>query len=112
MARLSEKIFARADAAEITVNGTAYACKGVVSAVNRETAKIGGKRHELGVLARPVYKFVGSVPDDIDLENAELSQAGQAYTVLDSRRLMLGNKQVAVRLLLERRDDDEHNEPA
>lgn len=112
MAWLSERIFSRAEAVELIVNGEARTCKGVITQINRETAEAGGKRHPLGVLSRPLYKFVGSVPNDENLSGAQLVQAGKAYTVLDSRRLMLGGRLAAVRLLLERSDDDEHNSPA
>lgn len=112
MAELSEKIFARADIATLTANGTAYPCRGVITAINSRTDETGSKRHRLGVLSRPMYKFVGSAPLEVDLTNAQLLQANTAYTVLDSRRLMLGGRLVAVRLLLERRDENELDELA
>ncbi len=85
-------------------DGSSLSGRGLVSAIRRNTGEPGGSRHPLGVLPRPLYRFVGWLPGLEDASGGVLTQAGQSYTVLDGRRVLLGDREVCVRALLERRN--------
>lgn len=92
-----------------SAGGGAVEGRGVISALRRETGEPGGRRHPLGELPRPLYRFVGWLPDGAGAEGGVISQGGARYRVLDARPILLGERQAGVRALLEREvktDDD------
>lgn len=92
-----------------TADGAVVSGRGIVTALRQNTGEPGGKRHELGTLGRPLYRFLGWLPCGANAVGGEITQGGRRYGVLDRRDVVLGENTIAVRMLLERRDDDENN---
>ncbi len=90
-----------------TAAGETVQGRGIVTAFRQETGEPGGKPHPLGVLSRPLYRFAGFLPRTEEAAGGVLTQAGQRYRVLDVRQILLGERKVCVRALLERREKDE-----
>lgn len=87
--------------------GEALEGRGIISALRKETGEIGGVRHSLGILPRPLYRFTGWFPG---LRGGMiLRQAGERYQVLDVRKLLLGERELCTRALLERREKNDVN---
>ncbi len=89
-----------------TPEGETAEGRGVISALRKETGEPGGVRHSLGVLGRPLYRFTGWLPQPVQ-KGTTLLQTGERYTVLDVRSLRLGERELGVRALLERRKGDD-----
>lgn len=80
---------------------------GLIAPFKRDGAEIGGLRHLLGELSRPLYRFIGYFEDPAALWGGELEQHGQRYAVLDVKKLALGEHEICLRVLVERRDGDD-----
>lgn len=79
--------------------------KGFIFPLAQNAGNAGGERHSLGVLSRPLSRFVGFLPEWEKAVGGLASQGGAAYAVMDARPILLGERLVCVRLLLERRDE-------
>lgn len=103
---LSLRIFRRAGrVTQENPEGEPLEGRGIISALKKDTGEIGGMRHSLGVLSRPLYHFTGWFPG---LQKGRiLCQAGERYQVLDVRRMLLGECELCTRALLERREEDD-----
>ena len=88
-------------------DGEELSGRGFLSALKQETHEPGGKLHPLGFLSRPMYHFIGWLPGLENCKGGVMTQAGLSYTVLDVRRVTLGDCELCVRALLERRDEDD-----
>lgn len=104
----AKRVFRRAAAVTVICpNEEKKAGRGFISALRRENDEPGGKLHPLGDLSRPLYRFIGWLPGAELYKGGLMTQAGVSYTVLDVRRVTLGDCELCVRALLERRDEDE-----
>lgn len=90
-----------------TDDGKALKGRGIITALRQTTGEPGDVRHELGALDRPLYRFLGWLPN-FDAAGV-LVQAEKAYRILDKREVLLGERIVAVRMLLKRRDENADN---
>ncbi len=105
---LALRIFRRAGRTALeTAEGETLEGRGVISALRQETGEAGGKRHPLGTLSRPLYRFTGWIPDPKRLAGGVLVQGEARYRVLDERTVSLGERQVCVRALLEKEEEYE-----
>lgn len=104
------RIFRRTGKAAVeTAEGESLAGRGIVSALRQNTGEPGDRAHPLGPLKRPLYYFVGYLPG---LENAVggvLIQEKGRYRILDARQILLGAREVGVRALLEREEEENGN---
>ena len=91
----------------LTPDGEELTGRGFLSGLRKENDQPGAKAHPLGLLSRPVYHFIGWLPGLEACKGGVMTQAGLSYTVLDVRRVTLGDCELCVRALLERRDDDD-----
>ena len=106
--RFFSRLFRRAGKVTVeTSNGTVFSGKGVITAVKRSAGEWGGLRHGLGVLDRPTYRFLGTLPMESCGQKGVLTQGGRGYRVLELSPLTLGGREICVRGLLERREQDE-----
>ncbi len=90
-----------------TAAGEVLEGRGLICALGQETGEAGAKRHALGELSRPLYRFVGWLPSSAQAVGGVMAQGEERYGVLDVRSVALGERQVCFRALLERRDGDE-----
>ena len=105
-----KRIFRRTGGVTLETNrGEAVQGKGIICAMNRETAEIGGLWHPIGELPRPLYLFIGYFPDVDALTDGVLIQGGKRYRVLHAREISTGEHTLCLRALLERRDPDDHS---
>ena len=106
--RFFSRLFQRAGQVTVeTSEGEKFTGKGVVTAVKRNTGEWGGLRHGLGVLDRPLYRFLGTLPAESCGQKGVLTQGGCSYRVLELSPLTLGEQEICIRGLLERREQDE-----
>ncbi len=106
-APLALRAFRRAGSVVVKMgDGTVVQGRGLVSALRGETGEPDGKRHPLGSLPRPLYRFTGFLPEAEQAVGGVLTQENRAYTVLDARKIVLGERELCVRALLERREDE------
>lgn len=104
----SKRVFRRAPVVTaVSPDKEEFSGRGFLSALRKETDEPGGKPHPLGLLSRPVYHFIGWLPGLTNCKGGVMTQAGVSYTVLDVRRVTLGDCELCMRALLERRDDDD-----
>lgn len=104
----SKKLFHRADRVTLqTPGGEILEGRGVISALRRETAEAGVYRHALGNLTRPLARFTGYLPAHKGLPGSVITQGDRSYTVLDARKICLGEREICLRALLERRDESD-----
>lgn len=102
------RIFRRAgEVALETAEGETLSGKGLVTALRQESGEPGSRPHLLGNLSRPLYHFLGYLPQTAHAKGGVLTQAGRCYTVLDTREIFLGERKLCVRMLLEGREEDE-----
>lgn len=79
--------------------------RGLVAPLRNEAWEPGGgRRHPLGNLPQPFYRFTGYLPELLDGKGGVLIQNGLRYTVLDAREVSLGERSLCIEALLERRD--------
>lgn len=103
----TRKLFRRVGSAVLKKpTGESVRADGIVSALRQEVNEPGGRRHELGTLTRPLYRFLGCLGDTEGIVGGVLTQAGKTYTVLDIHDITVAEREIATRLLLERRDED------
>lgn len=81
--------------------GTVSAGRGVLAPVNREPDQPGAKRHPLGSLTRPQFRFTGWLAAPENAVGGTLNQGLQTYRVLDCRPVTLGARTLCWRCLLE-----------
>ena len=68
-----------------------------------ERADLWGERpHALGRLPGPLYQFVGSFPQLLEAQGAQLTQGEERYRVLGAQEVTLGGRRLFERALLER----------
>lgn len=100
-------LFRWAEPAALTAaNGETVAGRGVISAVWKEAEEPGPKRHALGALPRPLYRFLGWFPEPERLPGGTVRQGEFTCRVLDARPVILGGKTLGVRALLEREEEN------
>ena len=76
---------------------------GVVFPWGEEKADLWGERpHALGRLPGPLYQFVGSFPQLLEAQGAQLTQGEERYRVLGAQEVTLGGRRLFERALLER----------
>ena len=92
-----------------TQSGEVFSGRGVITAVKRSSGEWGGLRHSLGVLNRPLYRFLGTLPMESCGQKGVLTQGAHSYQVLELSPLMLGEYEICTRGLLERREQDEES---
>ncbi len=85
-----------------SAGGEAREGRGIVSPLRQEAGEPGGERHSLGVLGRPLKRFLGWAPEPDKMPGGTLVQGEERYTVLDVKPVLLGGRRVCVRALLER----------
>lgn len=90
-----------------TPEGEQFFGRGVITAVKRSAGEWGGLRHSLGVLDRPLYRFLGALPMESCGQKGVLTQGTRSYQVLELSPLTLGEQNFCVRGLLERREQNE-----
>lgn len=89
----------------VTAKGETVEGRGIISALRRETGEPGGKRHPLGTLSRPMYRFLGYLPEAANAIGGTLAQGELRCRVLDLRPVLLAGRQLGVRALLEREEE-------
>ena len=62
----------------------------------------GERPHALGRLPGPLYQFVGSFPQLLEAQGAQLTQGEERYRVLGAQEVTLGGRRLFERALLER----------
>lgn len=106
--RYCSRLFRRAGKVTLeTRSGESFSGRGVITAVRKSADDWGGVRHSLGVLNRPLYRFLGTLPMESCGQKGVLAQDGHSYQVLELSPLTLGEWEICVRGLLERREQDE-----
>lgn len=116
--RFFSRLFRRAGRVTLeTPWGDIVSGRGVIAAIRRTADDWGGLRHGLGVLDRPLYRFLGMLPmGTLPIEscgqNGVLTQGGHSYQILELSPVRLGEQVICVRGLLERREQDEEQETA
>ncbi len=104
---LALRAFRRAGSVTVeTTGGSVMQGRGLVSALRGETGEPDGKRHPLGSLPRPLYRFTGFLPEAEQAVGGVLTQENHSYIVLDARQIVLGERELCVRALLERKEEE------
>ncbi len=108
---LALRLFRRTGKISVEIEGgNTLKGRGIVSALRQETGEPGGKRHAVGNLSRPLYRFTGFLPEAGKATGGTLTQGERRYTVLDVRPVFLGEREVCVRALLEMRKEETEDE--
>ena len=106
--RFFSRLFRRAGQVALeTPEGEKFSGRGVITAVKKASGEWGGLRHTLGVLDRPLYRFLGTLSAEYCGQKGVLTQGGHSYQVLELSPLTLGGYEICVRGLLERREQNE-----
>ncbi|MCH5352365.1 MAG: hypothetical protein J1E06_02735 [Acutalibacter sp.] len=102
------RLFRRAGKVALeTSTGESFSGRGVITALKNSDNEWGGLRHGLGVLDRPLYRFLGTLPMESCGQKGVLTQSGHSYQVLRLSPVRLGEYEICMSGLLERREQDE-----
>ena len=104
MAARSDAWFRRVGTVSLTTSGgNQVQGFGAVLPWREERADLWGERpHALGRLPGPLYQFVGSFPQLLEAQGAQLTQGEERYRVLGAQEVTLGGRRLFERALLER----------
>ena len=104
MAARSDAWFRRVGTVSLTTSGGSQVQGfGAVLPWREERADLWGERpHALGRLPGPLYQFVGSFPQLLEAQGAQLTQGEEGYRVLGAQEVTLGGRRLFERALLER----------
>ena len=102
------RLFRRAGKVTLeTSAGETFSGRGVITALKSPTGEWGGLRHGLGVLNRPLYRFLGTLSVEACGQKGVLTQGGDSYQVLTLSSVRLGEHEICISGLLERREQNE-----
>ena len=108
--RFFSRLFRRAGRVTVeTPSGERFSGRGVITALKRNAGEWGGLRHSLGILDRPLYRFLGTLPMEACGQKGVLTQGGDSFRVLTLSSVRLGEHEICISGLLERRDEDEES---
>lgn len=96
MAARSDAWFRRVGTVSLTTSGGSQVQGfGAVLPWREERADLWGERpHALGRLPGPLYQFVGSFPQLLEAQGAQLTQGEERYRVLGAQEVTLGGRRL------------------